>query len=210
MSAKYKMQNTFQILIQELCQVQRFREKCNSNLGSRNALSNGVSNVAEMWKNFEGEQIQARLAWEWLGKASLGIPLFCEWGIQRKVRWNSQKRSFYSNKRWSSKVPSVKGVGKLCAIMTKHSWETRQFFVGWPRAEHVGNTVLLSGLITSPAHPWKEGSRNWSPWLWSFNPRCGSLGLWKVLYRAGARGLWWGHGKSYFIVNIHWLNGHCS
>lgn len=91
MSAKYKMQNTFQILIQELYQVQRFREKCNSSLGSRNTLSNGVSNVAEMWKNFEGEQIQARFAWEWLGKAPLGIPLFCEWGIQRKVRQNPQK-----------------------------------------------------------------------------------------------------------------------
>lgn len=91
MLAKYKMQNTFQILIQELCQVQTFREKCNSNLGSRNTLSNGVSNVTEMWKNFEGEQIQARLAWGWLGKAPLGILLFCEWGIQRRVRQNSQK-----------------------------------------------------------------------------------------------------------------------
>lgn len=210
MSAKYKMQNTFQILIQELCQVQRFREKCNSSLGSRNTLSNGVSNVAEMWKNFEGEQIQARFAWEWLGKAPLGIPLFCEWGIQRKVRQNPQKWRVFTVTRDGHQKSLLWRGSAGCVLLWQNIPEKPDSSLLAGQGQSMWETVLLSDIITSPSQPWKEGSRNRSPWLWSFNPRCGSLGLWKVLCRAGARELWRGPGKGYFEVNFHWLNGHCS
>lgn len=64
--------------------------------------------------------------------------------------------SCHRSKIWPSKVPSVKRLGRLWAIVAKHSCETRQFSVGWPKGWTWG-TAQLS--LAPPTHQSSLGRR---------------------------------------------------